>query len=137
MRLVVDVTKGGSMENCFMKMEVCERRFGQKATINVSGNVDRLSDCISLRQKVYRLMEEKVSSITLDLREVSFISASFCGFLVGIPEQIKAKGITFCIAVNPESIVGDIFSQVGIDRVIHICAAAENCSSTMEPEAAV
>lgn len=77
------------------------------------GALDRIQDSMDLQNKTKELIEQKVSHIILDLTEVLFITASFCGYLMGVGKELKSRGIKFSIVASENSKVSEIFSIIG------------------------
>lgn len=98
--------------------------------INLFGTLERIRDTIALLDKIKELMEQNVSHVILNLTEVTFITASFCGLLVGISKNMKERGIQFSIVISCDSQVHEIFDVIGFlgrQKVMEIYHSLKAC----------
>lgn len=100
--------------------------------VNLFGAWDRIQDSIVIQNKVKELSEQPVTHIILDLSEVVFITASFCGYLIGIAKRMKEIGIRFSIIIDESSKVFGIFDIIGLlskQEIVGIYSSLHACFS--------
>ena len=91
-----------------------------QAIIEVQGEVAGVGDCICVSSAVRKGLSENPDGVVLDLTEVSFITASFCGFLASSLKDAQQQGRKLEALVLPDSEVHEVLRAVGMEKLIRL-----------------
>lgn len=86
--------------------------------VKVSGEID-ISSSIKLKEVVNSLIEEKKSSMVIDIEEVEYIDSTGLGTFIGIVKKIKEAGNEI-ILLKPRPAVTKLFAITGLDQIFVI-----------------
>ncbi len=87
--------------------------------VSVSGEVD-VSNASELRDAIDAALSEGVSSVSVDISDVSYIDSTGIGVLVGAAHRAVDGGIAFSVA-NPQRNVARILSLLGMGEELNMC----------------
>jgi anti-anti-sigma factor len=80
------------------------------------------SETETLRKAVYS--QSDVSTVVLDLAQVSTVDAGGLGVMLELREQVQAKGISFKI-MNVSKLVGQVLEVTRLDSVFEVTSGVE------------
>lgn len=86
--------------------------------VSVSGEVD-VSNASELRDAIDAALSEGVSSVSVDISDVSYIDSTGIGVLVGAAHRAADEGIAFSVA-NPQRNVARILSLMGMGEELNM-----------------
>ncbi len=102
---------------------------GDHAFLHLRGDFDTFY-VTSLQQEVDQLTKAGIRRIALNLRLVRFINSPAMGSLIKISKQLSAAGGKLVIS-RPSPFCRDIFSKIGLNRVIQICETEEEAVAAL------
>jgi len=115
-------------------LKVHARNLGNVAFLCMQGQIVN-GETETLRKAVYS--QSDVSTVVLDLAQVSTVDAGGLGVMLELREQVQAKGISFKI-MNVSKLVGQVLEVTRLDSVFEVTSGAgsEGCGcSAVRPEA--
>lgn len=86
--------------------------------VSVSGEVD-VSNAPELRDAIGAALSDGVSSVSVDISDVSYIDSTGIGVLVGAAHRAVDEGVTFSVA-HPQRNVARILSLLGMGEELNI-----------------
>lgn len=110
-----------------MLIDVGVREVGTWSVLAPIGELD-LASVPRLRQEVLTLVGSHARDIVLDLGAVDFIDSVGLGGVVAIAKRVVGSGGRFRVA-RPDARVWDVFTLVGLDRIIECHATVEAATS--------
>jgi len=102
---------------------------GDHAFLHLRGDFDTFY-VTSLQKEIDQLQKAGIRKLALNLRLVRFINSSAMGALIKASKQVSAAGGKLVIA-RPSPFCRDIFSKVGLDRVIKIYESEEDAVAAL------
>ena len=106
-------------------LKVHARNLGNVAFLCMQGQIVN-GDTEALRNAVRSQSEAKpnVSTVVLDLGQVSTVDARGLGVMLELRQQVQAKGIGFKI-MNVSKLVGRVFEVTHLDSVFEVTSGVE------------
>lgn len=102
---------------------------GDHAFLHLRGDFDTFY-VTSLQQELDQLQKAGIRKVALNLRLVRFINSTAIGALIKASKQLSAAGGKLVIA-RPSPFCRDIFSKVGLDRVIKVYESEEDAVAAL------
>jgi anti-anti-sigma factor len=102
-------------------LKVHARNLGNVAFLCMQGQIVN-GETETLRKAVYS--QSQVSTVVLDLAQVSAVDASGLGVMLELREQVQAKGIGFKI-MNVSKLVGRVLEVTRLDSVFEVTSGVE------------
>src|SRR5258706_142132 len=102
-------------------LKVHARNLGNVAFLCMQGQIVN-GERETLRKAVYS--QSDVSTVVLDLAQVSTVDAGGLGVMLELREQIQAKGISFKI-MNVSKLVGQVLEVTRLDSVFEVTSGVE------------
>jgi len=102
-------------------LKVHARNLGNVAFLCMQGQIVN-SEKETLRKAVYS--QSDVSTVVLDLAQVSTVDAGGLGVMLELREQVQAKGISFKI-MNVSKLVGQVLEVTRLDSVFEVTSGVE------------
>jgi len=102
-------------------LKVHARNLGNVAFLCMQGQIVN-GETEALRKAVYS--QSDVSTVVLDLAQVSFVDAGGLGVMLELREQVQAKGIGFKI-MNVSKLVGRVLEVTHLDSVFEVTSGVE------------
>lgn len=102
-------------------LKVHARNLGNVAFLCMQGQIVN-GETEALRKAVYS--QSDVSTVVLDLAQVSFVDAGGLGVMLELREQVQAKGIGFKI-MNVSKLVGQVLEVTRLDSVFEVTSGVE------------
>jgi len=101
---------------------ITEERNGAASTVTVRGEID-VASAPALRNTLHAVCEEGVTSVTVDLRQVTFLDSSALGVLVGALRRCRERDSRFQLVVDSPRL-RKIFEITGLNSVFDIVETA-------------
>lgn len=101
------------------------RTNADQAVVEAQGEIARINDCIRLTKELKKLLEGGYQQVVLDLTLATFVSASFCGFLISVSNRAKELNSDFCVVIPKTSTAYDMLRTVRLDTSIQMYASLE------------
>ncbi len=102
-------------------LKVHARNLGNVAFLCMQGQIVN-GETETLRKAVYS--QSDVSTVVLDLAQVSTVDAGGLGVMLELREQVQAKGISFKI-MNVSKLVGQVLEVTRLDSVFEVTSGVE------------
>jgi len=102
-------------------LKVHARNLGNVAFLCMHGQIVN-GEAETLRKAVYS--QSDVSTVVLDLAQVSTVDAGGLGVMLELREQVQAKGISFKI-MNVSKLVGQVLEVTRLDSVFEVTSGVE------------
>jgi len=102
-------------------LKVHARNLGNVAFLCMQGQIVN-GEAETLRKAVYS--QSDVSTVVLDLAQVSTVDAGGLGVMLELREQVQAKGISFKI-MNVSKLVGQVLEVTRLDSVFEVTSGVE------------
>ncbi len=102
-------------------LKVHARNLGNVAFLCMQGQIVN-GETETLRKAVYS--QSDVSTVVLDLAQVSAVDAGGLGVMLELREQVQAKGISFKI-MNVSKLVGQVLEVTRLDSVFEVTSGVE------------
>ena len=102
-------------------LKVHARNLGNVAFLCMQGQIVN-GETEPLRKAVYS--QSDVSTVVLDLAQVSTVDAGGLGVMLELREQVQAKGISFKI-MNVSKLVGQVLEVTRLDSVFEVTSGVE------------
>src|SRR6267154_4971711 len=102
-------------------LKVHARNLGNVAFLCMQGQIVN-GETERLRKAVY--CQSDVSTVVLDLAQVSTVDAGGLGVMLELREQVQAKGISFKI-MNVSKLVGRVLEVTRLDSVFEVTSGVE------------
>jgi anti-anti-sigma factor len=90
----------------------------------VTGETETLRNAVRLQAGAQSKAQSGVSTVVLDLAQVSTVDAAGLGVMLELREQVQAKGIGFKI-MNVSKLVGRVLEITRLDSVFEVTAGVE------------
>lgn len=100
------------------EVAISERRDGTTSVVTVQGEVD-VASAPTLRGKLHAVCTEGMSSVTIDLRNVTFLDSSALGVLVGALRRCRENGTRFALVIDSPRLL-KLFEITGLNSVFEI-----------------
>src|SRR5467141_3716735 len=106
-------------------LKVHARKLGNVAFLCMQGQIVN-GETEALRRAVHLQSEAQsdVSTVVLDLAQVSAVDAGGLGVMLELREQVQAKGISFKI-MNVSKLVGQVLEVTRLDSVFEVTSGVE------------
>lgn len=91
---------------------------GDARRVSVAGEVD-VSNAPELREVIDAVIIDGVSSVSVDIADVSYIDSTGIGVLVGAAHRAADAGVAFAVT-NPQRNVSRILSMLGMDDELNV-----------------
>lgn len=101
-------------------MKISVERDEGVCIIFIDGEVDALT-CGELDEKINGLLQDSVSRIVLDMKDVSYVSSAGLRVILATAQRLHGKG-RFVISRTSEN-VRSILEMVGLATIISICSS--------------
>ena len=102
-------------------LKVHARNLGNVAFLCMQGQIVN-GETEALRKAVY--FHSDVSTVVLDLAQVSAVDAGGLGVMLELREQVQAKGIGFKI-MNVSKLIGRVLEVTHLDSVFEVTSGVE------------
>lgn len=83
--------------------------------IILKGEVD-ISNASQLRSELKTMLEEKTASVTMDIKDLSYIDSTGLGVMIGAYTRMKEQGVSMKM-VNPAKNVEKLLKITSLDRI--------------------
>ncbi len=87
--------------------------------IKILGSLDSMKDIRPLQAKIEQFAQYGCSQIVFDLEEVTYVSSTGLGALVGMYDSVEKKGGQI-ILLNVHSRVQTVFNMVGLNGIFKL-----------------
>ena len=81
----------------------------------LTGEVD-ISNAAQLRGELKTMFDEKASSVTIDIRDLSYIDSTGLGVIIGAYGRMKEQGVSVKL-INPAKNVEKLLKITSLDRI--------------------
>ncbi len=95
-----------------------EEDVGSASIVTVKGEID-VASAPALRSKLHSVLGDGKSSVTVDLREVTFLDSSALGVLVGALRRCRESDCQFKLIIDSPRLL-KIFEITGLNSVFDI-----------------
>jgi len=106
-----------------MRLEVVEDRDHAIPVLRLFGGLD-ISTVDELRQRLIPLLDQDISSLALDLSQVTFVDSSGLGALLAGKKRALEKDV-FYFLVDCPAPLQSLIELVGLDQVMEFCTWRE------------
>ncbi len=97
-------------------LQIQEESAAGVRVLSLSGKIDYYG----MKDFKSALEKEAINYIVLDLTQVPFINSEFLGILVKNQQRFTKSNKTISLVVDPESLVGQIFKNAAIKKLMPI-----------------
>lgn len=101
-------------------MKTIDRRRDENIVLKITGDIDECS-AKGLRADVDAIIESsaRIRTLTLDMRDVTFVDSTGLGFVFGRYKKLKAIGAELLLKNVPKQ-VDKVFQTSGVYRIIPV-----------------
>ena len=86
--------------------------------VSLEGELD-ISTADKLKEHLYKLADESIIDIKIDLSNLDYIDSTGLGVMIGVLKKLKSEDKEIYI-LNPKSNVKKIFTITGLDKIFKV-----------------
>lgn len=98
---------------------ICMKSSGDAIYLRGDGKLNA-RNCDEFKQRVFKLVQNGIKAVHLDLAKCSYMDSTFLGLLVGLHKMVRQHGGSGLTVYSPSIPALEHISSMGIDKLIRI-----------------
>lgn len=99
--------------------------------INITGEAQSHEGCRDIHEKALEMLSAGHSIIAVDLRNASYVSASFCGCLVSLYKVARTVGTRILLVADYDSLTYEILSRAFLHEIMEVVPSLNSVSQNI------
>lgn len=120
-----------NQENPGVEMNIIKEESNNYGILIITGEAQHLKGCQDLQEKALEMLADGHTTIAVDLRNASFVSASFCGSLISLYKVAEAMGTRIVLVADLDSLTYEVLVQAFLHEIMTIVPSLDLVDETV------